>query len=139
LNDWAWTVARTPDDHARMDYERPSACDGQPQFGESRTDHEPVWRLGAAASRYVMEDGQENGVFTYDFTDHLSAFTTPVLFIAGSLSQVLGPSLQTQQVLQYPNASLVVIEGAGHDVAWVRAAQVLTHIRAYLAAREGGN
>ncbi len=139
LNDFAWASGFfTPDDHARMDYERALGLrDAQPRFGESTTNREPIWRLGAAASRYIQEDGQKNGISVYDFTDHLSAFTKPVLFIAGSLSQVLGPSLQSQQVLKYPAASLVVVDGAGHDVAWVKTAEVMTHIRAYLGAREG--
>ena len=38
----------------------------------------------------------------------------------------------------YPSASLVVIQGAGHDVAWVKAAEVVDHIHAYLAERRGG-
>ncbi len=139
LNDFAWSSGfLTADDHARMDYERALGLrDAQPRFGESRTNREPVWRLGAAANRYIQEDGQTNGVSTYDFTDHLSAFRKPVLFIAGALSQVLGESLQSKQVLKYPDASLVVIDGAGHDVAWVKTAAVLTHVRAYLNAREG--
>jgi len=139
LNDYAWSSGfLTADDHARMDYERVLGLqDAQPRFGESRTNREPIWRLGAAASRYLQEDGMRNGVSVYDFTDHLSAFRTPVLFIAGSLSQVLGESLQSKQVLKYPAASLVVIEGAGHDVAWVKTAEVLSHIRPYLNAREG--
>lgn len=142
LNDWAWSSGFfSPDDHARMDYERMlGSRDSQPRFHLSTTDPSPVWRLGAAASRYIMEDGQdENGVFTYDFTTNLAAFTTPVLFIAGSLSEVLGASLQRQQVLRYPSASLEVVDGAGHDVAWVRTAQVLAHVRGYLDARKGGN
>ncbi len=139
LNDFAWSSGfLTADDHARMDYERALGLrDGQPRFGTSQTNPEPFWRLGAAANRYIQEEGQKNGVAVYDFTDHLSAFTTPVLFIAGALSQVLGESLQKQQVLKYPHASLVVIEGAGHDVHWIKTAEVLTHVRAYLNAREG--
>ncbi len=140
LNDWAWSSGFfTPDDHARMDYERALGLrDAQPRFHESTTNREPIWRLGAAASRYIQEDGQTNGVPTYDFTNHLSAFTKPVLFLAGSLSEVLGPSLQSQQVLKYPHASLAVIDGAGHDVAWVKTADVLAHVRPYLNARDGG-
>ncbi len=139
LNDYAWSSGfLTADDHARMDYERVLGMrDAQPRFGESKTNREPIWRLGAAATRYLEEEGQTNGVNTYDFTDHLSAFTTPVLFIAGSLSQVLGESLQSKQVLKYPHASLVVIDGAGHDVHWIKTAAVLTHVRAYLNEREG--
>ncbi len=141
LNDFAWSSGfLTPDDHARMDYERMLGLrDAQPKFGESKTNREPVWRLGAAANRYIQEDGSTNGVPTYDFTNHLSAYRKPVLFIAGSLSQVLGESLQSKQMLKYPDASLVVIEGAGHDVAWVKTAEVLTHVRAYLNAREGAH
>ena len=141
LNDVAWNSQfLSPDDHARMDYGRLVGMrDGQPRFHQSTTDPQPVWRMGSAANRYITEGAMDrNGKFVYDFTTNLSAFTTPVLFIAGALSEVLGPSLQQKQVLRYPSASLQVVDGAGHDVAWVKAAEVLTHIRAYLDARTGG-
>jgi len=142
LNDVAWSGQfLSPDDHARMDYERMiGSRDAQPRFGLSRSNPSPVWRLGAAAARYVAEDGQNSrGVYDYDFTTNLDAYTTPVLFIAGSRSEVLGESLQQQQVQHYPSASLEVVNGAGHDVAWVKPADVITHIRAYLDARKEGN
>ena len=142
LNDYAWSSQfLSPDDHARMDYERMIGLkDGQPKFHQSTVDPAPSWRLGAAANRYISEDGQNaNGVFTYDFSTNLSAFTRPVLFVTGSWSEVLGASLQQQQVLRYPSASLAVVDGAGHDVAWVKAAEVITRIRAYLDARKGDN
>jgi proline iminopeptidase len=141
LNDYAWsTQFITPEDHARMDYERMlGAKESQPKFHLSTVDPQPCWRLGAAASRYITEDGQGGkGVFDYDFTTHLAAYTTPVLFIAGSWSEVLGPSLQQEQIKRYPSASLEVVNGAGHDVAWVKAAEVLALTRAYLDARRGG-
>jgi proline iminopeptidase len=138
LNDIAWNSQFfSPDDHARMDFERMlGARDAQPKYHISTVDPQPAWRMGAAANRYIVEDGQDgNGKFVYDFTTNLAAYTTPVLFIAGSLSEVLGPSLQQEQMLRYPSATLQVINGAGHDVAWVKAPEILTHIRAYLAAR----
>ena len=138
LNDLAWNSQfLSPDDHARMDFERMlGARDGQPKFHLSSVDPQPAWRMGTAANRYLVQDGQDsNGNFNYDFTTNLAAYTTPVLFIAGSLSEVLGRSLQEAQVLRYPSASLEVIDGAGHDVAWVKAGETLTHIRAYLDAR----
>jgi proline iminopeptidase len=141
LNDYAWSSQfLTPEDHARMDYARMLGVgNSQPRFHERRVDPLPSWRLGAVASRYIQEDGQDrNGVAIYDFTAHLSAYTTPVLFITGSLSEVLGASLQQQQMLRYPSASLAVVDGAGHDVAWVKTAEVLTYVRAYLDARKGG-
>jgi len=142
LNDVAWSSQfLSPDDHERMDYERMvGARDAQPKFHLSTMDPQPAWRMGAAASRYITEDGQNgDGVFTYDFTTNLAAYTTPVLFIAGSLSEVLGPSLQQEQILRYPSASLQVVDDAGHDVAWVKATEVLTHIRAYLDALKGAD
>ncbi len=140
LNDAVWnTQFFSPDDHARMDYARAiGQRDGQPRFHQSTVDPAPSWRLGAAASRSVMESGQdEDGKFNYDFTTNLAAYQTTVLFIAGSLSEVLGPSLQQLQVQRFPSALLKVVNGAGHDVAWVKAAEVLTHIRPYADAFKG--
>jgi proline iminopeptidase len=141
LNDLAWANQFfTPDDHVRMDFERMLGLkDSQPRFHQDMEHPAPAWRLGAVANRYVMEDGQDDdGIFVYDFAGNLQAYTTPVLLVAGSLSEVLGPSLQEEQVKRFPHATLQVVEGAGHDVAWVRTAEVLTHIRSYLAERQGG-
>ena len=140
LNDLAWNSQfLSPDDHARMDYERMlGATHGQPRFHESKENPSPVWRLGAAAMRYIPEDGQDgNGVYNYDFTTNLDAFTTPVLFITGSWSEVLGASLQEQQMLLYPVASLKVVDGAGHDVSWIKTPEVLAEIRSYLDGLKG--
>jgi proline iminopeptidase len=142
LNDVAWNSQfLSPDDHARMDYERMLGVrDAQPRFHQSAENPEPGWRLGAAAGRYLMEDGQdENGVFDYDFTSNLSAYAAPVLFIAGAWSEVLGEALQQEQRLHYPSASLAVVDGAGHDVAWIKTPEVVALMRAYLDARKGGN
>jgi proline iminopeptidase len=142
LNDIAWNSQfLSPDDHARMDYERLLGFGmGQPRFHVRSDNPEPMWRMGAAANRYLQEDGQDDhGVAVYDFTANLSAFTTPVLFIAGSLSEVLGPSLQQDQMLRYSSASLQIVNGAGHDVAWIKTTEVLTHMRNYLDALKGGS
>lgn len=136
LNDWAWSSQfLSPDDHARMDYERLLGLkESQPRFHQQMgVDPEPVWRLGAAANRYVAEDA------VYDFTTNLSRYTTPVLFIAGSLSEVLGEALQREQMSHYPSASLHVVSNAGHDVSWTHAGEVLTYVRAYLSARKGAS
>lgn len=141
LNDYAWhSQFISPDTHARMDYERMlGARDAQPKFGTSRTNPEPGWRHGAMANRYIAKDGQNRkGVFTYDFTTNLAAYTTPVLFITGARSEVLGESLQLTQMTHYPAASLTVLDGAGHDVAWIKAAETTALIRNYLVERQGG-
>lgn len=142
LNDYAWNGQfLSPEDHARMDYERMLGLkDAQPRFHQRMdVDPAPSWRLGAVASRAIQEDGQDaNGVAVYDFTTGLSAFPTPVLFVAGSLSEVLGEAFQREQLAQYPAASLAVIAGAGHDLDWTHTAAVLAEVRAYLDARRGG-
>lgn len=141
LNDFAWSNQFfTPDDHARKDYQMMIGTDNsQPKFGLSKTDKQPLWRLGAAANTYLAKDGQDaNGVMIYDFTNNLAAFTRPVLFIAGERSQVLGESLQKEQVQLFPSASLKVVTGAGHDAAWVKAGEVVGYTRSYLATVKEG-
>ena len=142
LNDFAWNGQfLSPDDHARMDYERMLGLkDAQPRFHQRwDVDPAPSWRLGAAVNRYLTEDGQDaNGVAVYDFTTDLARFPTPVLFIAGSWSEVLGDAFQREQMPQYPAASLAVIDGAGHDLEWTHTAAVLVLVRDYLDARRGG-
>ncbi len=142
LNDWAWNSQfLSPDDHARMDYERMLGLkEAQPRYHQRMdVDPAPSWRLGAAVNRYLPEDGQDDaGVAVYDFTTNLSTYTTPVLFIAGSLNEVIGQAFQAEQVLQYPSASLVVVEDAGHDLEWTHTEEVLTHVRQYLDSRRGG-
>jgi proline iminopeptidase len=139
LNDMAWgTQFISADGHARMDYTRMLGFkNSQPRFHERKdVDPEPVWRLGGAANQYVTESVQNSkGVAVYDFTTNLSRFTTPVLFIAGGKSEVLGPSLQREQVKEYPSASLAVIQGEGHDVHWTQPAQTVSLIHNYLSAR----
>lgn len=140
LNDVVWNSQFfSPDDHARMDYARAiGQRDGQPRYHQSTVDPAPTWRLGASVSRYLMESGQDrNGIFNYDFTTNLGAFQTTVLFIAGSLSEVQGQSLQQQLVQHFPSTVLKVVNGAGHDVAWVKAAEVLSYARPYLTAFRG--
>ena len=140
LNDMAWSSEfLSADDHVRMDYAYALGDKvSHPKYNERMgTDAEPYWRWGAAAARYITEDGQDgHGRFTYDFTDRLARFTGPVLFIAGERSEVLGPSLQNEQIHRYPNARLEVVPGAGHDVQWTDAPTVLAKVRAYLNGLE---
>ncbi len=142
LNDWAWNSQfLSPDDHARMDYERMLGLkDSQPRYHQRMDENPaPFWRLGAAASKYLKEDGDsDSGIAVYDFTDQLSAYLTPVLFITGSLNEVIGEEFQRDQMHNYPVASLVVVDNAGHDLEWTHTREVLFHVRAYLDELEGG-
>jgi pimeloyl-ACP methyl ester carboxylesterase len=135
LNDDVWDGQfLTPDDHARADYHRMLGfLDAQPKSHQDAVHPAPIWRLGAVASRCVMNTGLKDGKAVYDFTDQLAAFTKPVLFIAGANSEVEGPTLQERQRHLYPASALVTIAGAGHDVSWTQTAETLAAIRSYLA------
>ena len=112
INDIVWhSQFFSPDDHARMDFERAIGLrNAQPKYHVSDTDGPPIWRLGAAVNGFLFDDvTNDAGKFEYDFTTNLAAFTTPVLFIAGGLSEVQGQSLQERQMPFFPAASLVVV------------------------------
>jgi len=138
LNDMLWsTQFFSADDHIRMDYQLTlGAWRSQPRNNARRgPGAQPGWRNGAKVARYLMEDGQDaRGRFDYDFTTNLRAFPGRVLLIAGSRSEVLGPTLQQEQLPLYPRARLEVVPGAGHDVNWTNTAQVMQLIRSFLTA-----
>ena len=92
LNDDVWDGQfLSPDDHARADYHRMLGVrDSQPKFHQSAVNPDPAWRLGAIANSCVMEAGVKDGKAVYDFTDHLSAYPTRVLFIASAKNEVIG-------------------------------------------------
>lgn len=145
LNDYAWSqLFFTPDDHARWDYQYSLGyLDSQPKFHmNTDTDPYPYWRWGAAAGRYVEEDGlDENGDYAWDFTDNLSAYTGNVLFIASGWNEVIGETFQRDQAQDYPQAEVRVVPDVGHDLEWAKAGEVLGLIREYLATveAEGGS
>ena len=136
LNDFVWSQQfLSPDDHARMDYQRMLGYrEAQPKFHQSfDVDPSPSWRLGAAASRYIQEDGQdEDGKSIYDFTTNLSVFSKPVRFIASGWNEVLGESFQREQMASYSRSDLRVVPEVGHDLSWVKPAETLGWIHEYL-------
>jgi proline iminopeptidase len=135
LNDDVWDdQILTPDDHARADYHRMLGIHcSQPRFHESSVDPAPVWRIGAIVNHCLMNASVKDGKATYDFTDHLSAYTKRVLFIASAWNEVQGTAFQEKQRLFYPSSDLVTIADAGHDMQWVQPAATLAAIHAYLA------
>ena len=134
LNDDVWSSRfLTPDDHARADFALMIAMrDAQPKFHLQVDDPAPVWRLGAIAHHCVMAAGMKGGKPAYDFTDHLAAFTKPVLFVGSELNEVTGAAFHARQRAVYPSSTLVTITGSGHDFQWTHAAETLAAIHAYL-------
>jgi len=127
---------RGPDAQARGDYlygrvvhafanhpDNPYHCPGQ------RYDA-PSWRFGTQALLGIQSSASD------DELDSLSAnasqFDGPVLFMAGSCDSWIGADLQARHAQSYPNARLVVIEGAGHEVLWDQPETSLAAIRTFL-------
>ncbi len=134
LNDWAWSQQFfTPDEHARMDFERTlGARSAQPHYHRQMdVDPMPYWRQGAAVSTYLVQDGIEDGKAVYDFTSNLSAYDTKVRFVAGSLTEVIGKEFQLRQMQEFPASDLKIIDGYGHDMVWHAAAQSVAIAREY--------
>ncbi|HET9599079.1 MAG TPA: alpha/beta hydrolase [Anaeromyxobacteraceae bacterium] len=137
LNDYAWAQSIVgPDGHARADYLRGLASVGdiQPGYHASKTDREPFWRHGAVAAAAITAEGIVDGEPVWNFVAGLDRFTAPVLFEASEENTVIGIEFQKKQMPFYPNASLAVIAGAGHDFPWTRAAETVAPVLAYLDA-----
>jgi pimeloyl-ACP methyl ester carboxylesterase len=107
--------------------------DAQPKFHQDETDPAPVWRLGAVASKCVMNGGIRDGKAVYDFTDHLAAYKKRVLFIASSKNEVTSTAFQERQRQFFPSADLVTIPDSGHEMQWTHPAATFAVIRSYLA------
>lgn len=127
---------RGPDALARQDYlygriehafanhpDNPYHCPGQAYDA-------PSWRFGTQALLGIQGNGSD------DVLDSLTAnaprFHGPVLFMAGSCNSWIGADLQAKHAASYPNARLVVIEGAGHEVLWDQPEISLSAIRTFL-------
>jgi proline iminopeptidase len=108
--------------------------DSQPRYHMSTTDREPTWRLGAVAGLQLIKGGMSNGKGVWDFTTGLDRFQKPVLFTGSELNEVIGAELQKRQMKFYPQATLAVIAGAGHDHHWTHPEATLRPVLSYLSA-----
>ena len=130
-----------PDDHAADDYfgyqlnayqgsDHPQAgyrCEGGgPEKGSS-------WRFGARAANSIQQEAVDaDGDFTINLIDGVEAFTNKILFMAGECQKIIGVDWQRQQMALFPNAELVVIPDAGHEMFAENPEASLAAVSAYL-------
>lgn len=137
-NDVYWNHQNiSPDGHLMLDYLYMNGFYnglGPVYYHFSETDILPVFRFGAVASVNDLGlDGMTSGgTYTFDFTNNLHLFTTKVLFINGDLNEVLTPEFQSKNRAYLPNSELKIIEGAGHDLIWIKAGEHVKLIKEYL-------
>ena len=92
-----------------------------------------MWRIGSLASKAVPQSGMnDQGEFIFNFTEGIERYTNKVLFIAGSCNTIIGPEYQERQMKLYPNAEMVVIEGAGHTMFGEKSEESIKAVREYL-------
>lgn len=88
----------------------------------------PNWRFGAVSSK-TWRDAPATEVDRIG--SKVSEFQGPVLLMSGKCNDWLGP-LQLQHLSRLPNAELVTVPGAGHDVTWDNPEATLAAIRSFL-------
>ena len=122
------------DTHARADYMMMvgSFTNYQPSFHSDPTDTPSDWRLGAVANNAILALGKKDGEFNFDFTAGIEDFSTKALFIKGAWNEVYDIDYYQEQMKDFPNAELKIVEGVGHDAVWDKAADVRELILAYL-------
>jgi proline iminopeptidase len=130
-----------PDPHARQDYfmqELISAplkkhpLNGYFCDGDINNAALGMWRMGSLASKVITASGKnEQGEFVFDFTGGIENYANRVLFISGSCNTLIGPAYQERQMKLYPNADLVVIDGAGHTMFGEKPEESMQAVREY--------
>ena len=131
-----------PDEHASKDYfvhqwnlypgsDHPQAgfrCQGDTPK-ESET-----WRFGSATSNAFFQQAvDEDGNFVTNFVTGVENFEKKVLFMTGECQTVIGADWQSQQMEFFPDAELVVIPNAGHEMFFENPGVSLEVVRAYLS------
>ncbi|HNM25820.1 MAG TPA: alpha/beta hydrolase [Saprospiraceae bacterium] len=114
-NDLAWSDGLiSADEHAVQDYKRALVI-------ESVSDHEqnnparpaPHWRWGAVASIWLPQSQKD-----FDWTTRLGEFQGKALFIDGEWGSVHTLERQKMLAAHYPDATVVTVNNAGHDVLY---------------------
>lgn len=146
---WNWfgsLFVHEPDEYATDDYfyyqlfatyEGPGHPLAKYHCGDTvLADDYSVWRFGGRALNEVTAtySGSREGWPRIDFTQGVENFDQEVLFMAGACDSILGPEVQREHMRPFPDARLVVIENAGHDIFTEQPVTSLIPVRAYLQA-----
>lgn len=131
FNDITWArPILTPEDHVRADYAHMMmAAGGSPAEHLDPNNPAPMFRSGAVVNKTLLEMVDRDG---FDWTTHLSAFTSEVLFLRGELNEAMPLWHQEELASSYPSAQVVTIPGVGHELIWERPTEYLHEVRAYL-------
>lgn len=137
-NDIFWSHQNiSPEDHQMLDYSFMNGFYnglGLDEYHFSETDILPVFRFGAVASiNDLGPDGMTSDeTYTFDFSDNLDQYPTKVLFVNGSLNEILTVDYQDKNRAFLPSSEMKIIDNVGHDLIWTAAEEHVELIKEYL-------
>lgn len=129
LNDGTWSRQfMSPTDHARADYlSVVISYGGLPSEAHDPANPMPMWRYGAIVTQKLLTMVDVG----FDWTTNLGAFRTKVLFLRGDKNTVATLEQQKALAAFYPNAELITLSDAGHELIWEQPDAYLEHTLAY--------
>lgn len=93
------------------------------------------WRYGAVSSEALFKQAvDENGNFDISFVNGVEQYDGKVLFMTGECQTYIGADFQIRQMELFPQAELVVIPDAGHEMFFENPEESVAVVRAYLNA-----
>jgi len=111
------------EDHSQAGYYCPGA----------KPDPEGTWRFGASSAASIQAEAIDaEGNMNLNLVKGVENFTNRVLFIAGECQTYIGADWQREQMAFFPNAELVVIPDAGHEMFKENPEDSITVLREYL-------
>jgi proline iminopeptidase len=132
-----------PDSHAADDYfaHEINLYQGEdhPQAGYYCPGDKPAkdgsWRYGAVSSDALFSQAvDENGDFEISFVDGVEQYDGTVLFMTGECQTYIGADFQTRQMALFPQAELIVIPDAGHEMFFENPEASVEVVRVFLNA-----
>ncbi|MCB9795033.1 MAG: alpha/beta hydrolase [Alphaproteobacteria bacterium] len=131
LNERMWEEQMlSPDDHARMDLHFLQLLGGQmPGYHMREEDPMPFRRMGAVAYTDVINAvAGPDGLPAFDFRPGLADWTGPVHYVWGGANETMDLDYRAAQEADWPPASAITLEGVGHDLPWIAAETLISHI-----------
>jgi proline iminopeptidase len=95
--------------------------------------HFDYWRFGMTAFQAIPASGRdEDGRLHIDLVQGVDRYPGKVLFLSGECNTLIGPEHQQKHLKYFPDAELIVIEGAGHNMFTDRPEESIAVVRDYL-------
>ncbi|MFH6986213.1 alpha/beta fold hydrolase [Flavobacterium collinsii] len=91
----------------------------------------PFWRIGTTVLESFTDIAENDG---FDFTTNLGQYKTKVLFLYGEFNQSYGLSFAQKEAAFFPNAAIVEVKEAGHEMIYFNWKNVHPLVLNYLNA-----